>query len=467
MQSKIVITWTIFLFSGVVFPSSSTGAPTENKSKVSETMYDAIAKKCPAVEVTNLKNNSTIFTKDCLNWDKINATNVFNDETKQDVLCLVYYESLVSFCTKLGENAHKFKGLITPNIAKEKYNVCAGNISIYPKNNTKSEHDISKLLPDYTGCLKLCWDGQEIRDICNLAYYFNTFNFTMLDSYIALKQKSNNAATLIPQVNSNTKEISTVVEKQPSEVGSSKNPAPVFETIPVASNKNPQADPKPKLTVQDVKNEKSPEVLNEKPKDIVAVENSLAEPEKQPAKKTEKPPELVAPQKVIPVHEEMDKNSEVKETQVNPVGEDKHVPNEDQFEEQNIEQQEQEEEDEEEGIPEEPLRNNEENLEKDKKVVKPDMVEESPISSFAVTDEDMDGNSYFFSYFTVLMCLCIAGYVGYHNRQKILALILEGKKGRKPGRGRRPNSANYHKLDSNLEEAMSSSCPKPSSNVIY
>lgn len=49
---------------------------------------------------------------------------------------------------------------------------------------------------------------------------------------------------------------------------------------------------------------------------------------------------------------------------------------------------------------------------------------------------------------------------------QIQALMVEGPR-RRAYRGRRPNSANYHKLDSNLEEAISSSCKKNSSHIIY
>lgn len=45
-------------------------------------------------------------------------------------------------------------------------------------------------------------------------------------------------------------------------------------------------------------------------------------------------------------------------------------------------------------------------------------------------------------------------------------MAVEGKKGRNTGR-RRPNSASYHKLDSNLEEAMSSNFASTNSYVIY
>lgn len=126
---------------------------------------------------------------------------------------------------------------------------------------------------------------------------------------------------------------------------------------------------------------------------------------------------------------------------------------------------------------------------------KPDtLIEDGNIASIAVDDV---GESYFFSYFMTVCVLFVLGYVGYHNKQKvifsligqfkllqshdaaeiqfkfytelfqILALVLEGRKGRRPTRSRRPNSANYHKLDSNLEEAVTSSCSKNTTQVIY
>lgn len=75
-------------------------------------------------------------------------------------------------------------------------------------------------------------------------------------------------------------------------------------------------------------------------------------------------------------------------------------------------------------------------------------------------------DSHFFAYFMSLSALCILGYIVYHNKRKIIAMAVEGKKGRSTGR-RRPNSASYHKLDSNLEEAMSSNLASTNSYVIY
>lgn len=90
-------------------------------------------------------------------------------------------------------------------------------------------------------------------------------------------------------------------------------------------------------------------------------------------------------------------------------------------------------------------------------------------------DRTVEDDSYFFTYFMMLCVVFIFAYVGYHNKQKIIAIVVEGRRGSSGGGrggrsrgGRRPNSANYHKLDSNLEEAVSSNTPnKNTSKVIY
>lgn len=84
-------------------------------------------------------------------------------------------------------------------------------------------------------------------------------------------------------------------------------------------------------------------------------------------------------------------------------------------------------------------------------------------------EEDPDSN--FFTYLCIVMFLTIILYILYHNRQKILALLLEGRQGRS---SRRPRSRNgskaaYSKLDCNLEEAITSkkSLSGKSMDVIY
>lgn len=82
-------------------------------------------------------------------------------------------------------------------------------------------------------------------------------------------------------------------------------------------------------------------------------------------------------------------------------------------------------------------------------------------------------DSNFFSYFLFMMFVCILCYVAYHNKSKLLALVLEGRR-TNSGRGGfnkgRKHTAAYRKLDSNLEEAITSNAAASSrstSQIIY
>uniref|UniRef100_A0A1L8D9Y7 Trans-golgi network integral membrane protein tgn38 n=2 Tax=Nyssomyia neivai TaxID=330878 RepID=A0A1L8D9Y7_9DIPT len=77
-----------------------------------------------------------------------------------------------------------------------------------------------------------------------------------------------------------------------------------------------------------------------------------------------------------------------------------------------------------------------------------------------------EDESNFFTYFMCMMIVCIVAYVVYHNKTKVLALVLEGRRSNQ-GRGRRKHTAAYRKLDSNLEEAITSSAASRTSQVIY
>uniref|UniRef100_A0A182Y8L1 Uncharacterized protein n=1 Tax=Anopheles stephensi TaxID=30069 RepID=A0A182Y8L1_ANOST len=85
--------------------------------------------------------------------------------------------------------------------------------------------------------------------------------------------------------------------------------------------------------------------------------------------------------------------------------------------------------------------------------------------------EQKDSN--FFPYFLFAMFSCAMLYVAYHNKSKLLALVVEGRR-TSSGRGGfskgRKHTAAYRKLDSNLEEAITSgsgSGGHSSSQIIY
>ena len=78
-----------------------------------------------------------------------------------------------------------------------------------------------------------------------------------------------------------------------------------------------------------------------------------------------------------------------------------------------------------------------------------------------------DDESHFITYFTIISVVSIAAYIGYHNKQKILAIVLEGRRARNSRGRRRPSTANYRKLDCTLEEAVTSQCNANVTHVIY
>lgn len=90
------------------------------------------------------------------------------------------------------------------------------------------------------------------------------------------------------------------------------------------------------------------------------------------------------------------------------------------------------------------------------------------LSSDALFD-DTDSN--FFSYLMFLMLTTIIFYIVYHNKTKVLALVIEGRRGRsgysRNGSRRKHHSAEYRKLDSNLEEAIQSNDQVLTTQIIY
>uniref|UniRef100_A0A1B6FGV1 Uncharacterized protein n=1 Tax=Cuerna arida TaxID=1464854 RepID=A0A1B6FGV1_9HEMI len=74
-------------------------------------------------------------------------------------------------------------------------------------------------------------------------------------------------------------------------------------------------------------------------------------------------------------------------------------------------------------------------------------------------------DSNFFPYFLCVAVLTIMAYLVFHNKKKLVALAIEGRKTR--GSRRRPNCSNYSKLDCSLEEAMVSNTTASVTHVLY
>lgn len=116
------------------------------------------------------------------------------------------------------------------------------------------------------------------------------------------------------------------------------------------------------------------------------------------------------------------------------------------------------------------MRDDEHNHEQDgRNDQKNSNVMQSPLSADSPGFRE-DKESSFFPYFMFLMFVIVTCYVAYHNKSKILALLIEGRRSRSYSRGgrRKQHSAEYRKLDSNLEEAIQSDgSHMTSSQIIY
>eukprot|EP00095_Tigriopus_kingsejongensis_P005673 maker-scaffold377_size191454-snap-gene-0.33 protein:Tk05673 transcript:maker-scaffold377_size191454-snap-gene-0.33-mRNA-1 annotation:"hypothetical protein LOTGIDRAFT_155518" len=78
---------------------------------------------------------------------------------------------------------------------------------------------------------------------------------------------------------------------------------------------------------------------------------------------------------------------------------------------------------------------------------------------------ETESQSMVLSYLVLVIIVGIIFYLVFHNKQKIFALLLEGKKSRQ--NRQRHRGARYHKLDNNLEEAMGSDSSGSMRHIIY
>uniref|UniRef100_T1ILB5 Uncharacterized protein n=1 Tax=Strigamia maritima TaxID=126957 RepID=T1ILB5_STRMM len=90
----------------------------------------------------------------------------------------------------------------------------------------------------------------------------------------------------------------------------------------------------------------------------------------------------------------------------------------------------------------------------------------NPIDENTITGGSMPGpefpqyDSHFFIYFLTAIVLCVLLYLAFHNKQKIIALIIEGRHERR----RRSSNVSYKKLDNNLDQVLHGT--KGSSTVV-
>lgn len=97
----------------------------------------------------------------------------------------------------------------------------------------------------------------------------------------------------------------------------------------------------------------------------------------------------------------------------------------------------------------------------------PEPSEQRDISILQYHPIRTDEESHFLTYLTALSLIFVVAYFVYQHKQKIIAIIVEGRRSRNSRARRRPSTANYRKLDCTLEEAVTSQCNANVTHVIY
>ncbi|CAG9857959.1 unnamed protein product [Phyllotreta striolata] len=421
--------------------------PSIQPTLTQNTFYTAINNTCTNASEL-MKQENEVF-KNCINLAEITKTAQLTSNNTQNVKCLLYYDRIMAYCKSNTSQIH-YPTLEETSTSYNLSEICQG-VANYSKNLFKPDG-----ISPYR-CILLCGNlDEKFAPECLLAHYYHT--------------------RLNP-----TSDKQPVIQPITQQMNEPSNEKPVPDTKPkMAVTPDP---PKPEANTDDDTKEK-PKTLNEsvapkKPeneiKPLVAVEpakqSEPSEPDKEPKEpipeeptnKADVPikPALTVPTTKAPVQEppevSIDKQKPPPLEPDNEMEEQGNLnynnPDDDTIPLDNQQQP--------------PAEEEFVIVEKEKPMPdkKPDTLQENPIN--VENAEEIDGESYFMSYFMVVCVLVVLGYVGYHNRVKVMALMLEGKRNRRQYRGRRPNSANYHKLDSNLEEAISSNVTKTSTNVIY
>ncbi|KAL3278907.1 hypothetical protein HHI36_016425 [Cryptolaemus montrouzieri] len=472
------------------------------------TMFDVVLQNCSYVSQTFNESQLAILRKQpiferCKNWNEISSlTSVeqLSEENKENIRCLLYFETLNSTCKY-------FPRLQPQNIFSEAQDISVAtackDLSLLPKPISEFQH-IHSIITNEDACKYLCVEYRSgvdnLNNVCAKSYYLN--NLVLDEHHDSESVPQNNAVAFSENHNQdNTQKSSDEIKLQ-------------LPRNPDESNKKPIVDESVIEKLTDNKGSDKNHISNAVVKQILEAQKSLSTTnnakltddtnslkEKVTIAQNQKLDKNSGEKNPIITEDQTDKKSSDKD-KINPIIAPSHIEANNDEPQNRIPDVNDVEESPKLGsdtniFTDEPdsikmdVPNAGKNHDKDnnmypddaEKYEQPEIEENQDIlpheedtpnkligpkvSELNEDYGDMDGNSHFFTYFSFICVVFVLGYIGYHNKQKVLAILLEGRISKRPQRGRRPNSANYHKLDSNLEEAISSSCSKNTSHIIY
>ncbi|XP_057655520.1 trans-Golgi network integral membrane protein TGN38-like isoform X1 [Diorhabda carinulata] len=382
---------------------------------------------------------------------------------KKNTLCTLYYNSLSSYCQS---NKSIVKYPTLEEIKKNNYDIEAVCTNLVPSLQTLLKKDIKK-----PTCYYLCSTFDGIKLECLYAYYYN-ISKNMSNNEPVIIEPSNISQQVVENIEHSSDDEKSTKAKTGSDmekpldeplIGSSKVYSTHKGDVEVTGkndsvkSQEEESIPNPVNTDQAETTGDQQSTLTKSSQKTIANHDSASDLNKPSTVKQNAVDSMIQnslhgpgngdpgnddPQDYL---EEIEEGRTSQQDALNKIPQQYVVPQQD--------------------IIDTPAKQDDIQVVDQKGDKKPDFVQDSPVNSDNM--DEIDGESYFFTYFMVICILFILGYVGYHNRLKVFALLLEGKRGKRQHRGRRPNSANYHKLDTNLEEAISSNVNKNPTNVIF
>ncbi|KAJ8965394.1 hypothetical protein NQ314_004145 [Rhamnusium bicolor] len=434
---------------------------------LTEDFYSALAEECPFINDIKPKFSQQEVFKNCLNWIEINHTKNLTKDNENKVLCLMYFDSFVYFCKELltSKMQNITLNLLIPDVKDYQVDNICKNLSLFPANKKfEFKHNISQLIANEGTCYKLCstYANTAVTE-CSLAHYFTNFNVTALAQKDVAKLAQKGIVKQLPgevdgvlksnSTNVKTHEVETPVdapqittaqlvppqEPQPRESASQRNE--LHEDVSDKQQNFKKAaksvlDAGTSANVKDIQKGVDTNQLSKLKKTNDENKADLSKGAVAPNQRTETDESVGKSQGLNSQQTNLDQPEISNDNPVNNLGNTAVNSPVENLSEKNSE------------IPENP------DLTKDDEVDKENPTNTEDEKKFPVEPEE-DGKP---------------GEVEEKKEKPntvVMALVLEGKRGKRQYRGRRPNSANYHKLDSNLEEAISSTCTKNSSNVIY
>ncbi|XP_045467189.1 suppressor of Mek1-like [Harmonia axyridis] len=470
-----------------------------------EDMFGEISQKCDFKDVLKESQLSSLKElpefKKCQDWaaiSSIKSVEQLSEDNKNNIRCLLYHESLVSVCKDLKKRKIDMYDMLSNSPTNRSLKDICNNS--FPNVQTKSQV-IYNLTQNYEQCKYLCQELQKgalvLDMMCIKSYNFITFskemeqnqtslNNEMLRAQVPLVENPNSfEETTHPEINKknhfSTSGIKSEEELMVTPKGNKDNVNEINDENLDARSNIPVEEKLNKDEFSGNLNQNKYPLAIEKNKENALLQNLSDKKHAQKNQEIDSPDNITnsIPSNQVSLiqdsQEEKPKsntdnknNASLNNQNVSPKIINQNTALEGDYEETDIETQDK------------PVEENE--AKQSNTLIDPDNVNEEDddgipdrfkapklgqLSDRFEYNGDLNGNSNFFGYFSFTCIVFVIGYILYHNKQKVLALLLEGRNSRRPQRTRRPNSANYHKLDSNLEEAISSSVTKNPSHVIY